>query len=94
MAGVAPSIDNFPRPVNQAVNTAAETQVLNEMIPNVRPFYLITKRLMDITVSVITLILLSPAMLLTAAAIKIEDPEGKVFYNAPRGGKDSVCLYA
>lgn len=36
------------------------------------------------------LVILSPVMLLTAAAIKLEDPSGKVFYNALRGGKDGV----
>ena len=29
-------------------------------------------------------------MLITAVAIKIENPKGKVFYNALRGGKDGV----
>ncbi len=58
--------------------------------PNTDPLYLIPKRLFDIVVSGAALLLLSPVMLLTALAIKIEDPKGAVFYNAPRGGKDGV----
>ena len=54
--------------------------------PNTDPLYLIPKRLFDIVVSGAALLLLSPVMLLTALAIKIEDPKGAVFYNAPRGG--------
>lgn len=63
---------------------------MSAVAPNTSLFYMIIKRLIDIAVSGIALILLSPVMLLTALAIKIEDPKGKVFYNAPRGGKDGV----
>lgn len=59
----------------------------NEVRPNTARPYLFTKRLLDILLSGAALILLSPVMLVTAAAIKVEDPAGKVFYNAPRGGK-------
>ena len=61
-----------------------------DVYPNSNPLYLVPKRLFDIIISGLALILLSPVMLLTAFAIKIEDPKGSVFYNAPRGGKDGV----
>ena len=58
--------------------------------PNTNPLYLFIKRFFDIIVSGLALIVLSPIMLLTALAIKIEDPKGTVFYSAPRGGKDGI----
>lgn len=54
---------------------------------NTNPFYLLSKRLFDIIVSSLALLLLSPVMLITAIAIKIENPKENIFYNAPRGGK-------
>ncbi len=44
------------------------------------------KRLLDVTVSVVALALLSPLMLLIAALIRL-DSEGPVIYSAPRVGK-------
>ena len=64
--------------------------VQEQIMPNTSPLYLFTKRLFDILISGLALIVLSPVMLLTALAIKIEDPKGLVFYNAPRGGKNGV----
>lgn len=58
--------------------------------PNMHPGYRITKRLFDIVASALAILVFSPIMLITAIAIKIEDPHGKVFYKAPRGGKDRV----
>lgn len=55
--------------------------------PNMHPGYRITKRLFDIIASALAIIVFSPIMLVTAIAIKMEDPRGKVFYKAPRGGK-------
>ena len=57
---------------------------------NTKLTYLITKRVFDIIVSLISIIVFSPIMLITAIAIKIEDPHGKVFYKAMRGGKNGV----
>ena len=45
------------------------------------------KRALDIFVSVIMLILLSPLFLITALAIYLEDP-GPIFYTQVRVGKD------
>lgn len=82
---VVSAIDGSIKAVNPAVRS--ETQFAGDVAPNTGLFYLFTKRFIDIVVSGIALVLLSPVMLLTALAIKIEDPKGKVFYNAPRGGK-------
>src|SRR5690606_27178244 len=51
-------------------------------------FYEITKRLLDIIISLICIILLAPIMLLTAIAIKLSDG-GPIFDDAPlRLGKN------
>lgn len=47
------------------------------------PEYLLSKRVFDVTVSLAALVLLSPVMLLTAAAIKLTDG-GPVFYRQKR----------
>ncbi len=52
-----------------------------------RYIYRTFKRVFDITASLIALILLSPVFLIVAAAIKIDDPEGPVFYSQIRLGK-------
>lgn len=49
--------------------------------------FLITKRLMDVVLSVLALILISPAMLVTAVAIKVYDG-GPIFYRQTRLTKD------
>jgi len=50
--------------------------------------YLFLKRTMDILGSGIGLILLSPIFILVALAIKMEDPNGKVFFEQERCGKN------
>ena len=74
----------------------AELQLPEQEIkPNTSPVYLTIKRAFDIIASFLMLLLLSPIMLLTALAIKLEDPKGTVFYRAPRGGKNGtpfLCL--
>ena len=74
----------------QQVNAANIYFSAQEIHPNAHLLYRVSKRLFDILVSAAALVVLSPVMLLTAIAIKIEDPKGSVFYNAPRGGKDGV----
>lgn len=49
--------------------------------------YLFLKRLIDITGSLIGLILLSPIFIVVAIAIKIEDPKGTIFFAQERNGK-------
>lgn len=55
---------------------------------NSKPVYNIVKRGMDITCSLLALILLSPILILTAIAIFIDDP-GPVLFKQTRIGKDS-----
>lgn len=50
--------------------------------------YPVAKRSMDILGSIFGLIILSILFLITAIAIKIEDPKGKVFFKQVRVGKD------
>ncbi len=61
-------------------NTNTELYVSN------KKSYLILKRSMDILLAGIGLIVLSPLFLLLACLIKIEDPNGKVFFKQKRVG--------
>lgn len=57
-----------------------------------RKIYMYTKRLFDIILSGLALILLSPVFLIIALAIKI-DSKGKVFYKHKRIGKNGEYIY-
>ena len=46
------------------------------------------KRAFDFCVSALALIILSPLFLIIAVAIKLDDPDGGVFYSQVRIGKD------
>ena len=59
-----------------------------KITPNGSLAYRVEKRALDIVASALGLIVLSPLFLLTALAIKIEDPKGKVFYHQPRIGQN------
>lgn len=59
-----------------------------KITPNGSIAYRVEKRALDIVASALGLIVLSPLFLLTALAIKIEDPKGKVFYHQPRIGQN------
>jgi lipopolysaccharide/colanic/teichoic acid biosynthesis glycosyltransferase len=50
--------------------------------------YLFMKRLIDIAVSLVALVLLFPLFVLVAIAIKLEDPRGGVLFRQIRIGKD------
>jgi len=52
-----------------------------------RHIYRSIKRIFDLVASFIGLILLSPLFLVVAIAIKVEDPEGPIFYSQTRLGK-------
>lgn len=90
--GIGDAAYPFEKVAQQVGSTGAKSveSSSQEIHPNTNPLYLVFKRLFDIIVSGLALIVLSPVMLLAALAIKIEDPKGSVFYNAPRGGKDGV----
>ena len=53
---------------------------------------LLIKRLLDIIVSVLMLIILSPVFLITAIAIKVDDP-GPVFFSQIRVGRKGKYFY-
>lgn len=48
--------------------------------------FLVTKRLIDVIISIVAIILFSPIMLLVAVAIKLEDPKGSVIFTQNRNG--------
>ena len=50
--------------------------------------YRIIKRLFDIIMSTIALVVISPILLIIGICIKIDDPHGPVFYKQERVGKD------
>ncbi|WP_258442823.1 sugar transferase [Limosilactobacillus mucosae] len=50
--------------------------------------YRMVKRIFDVVASAIALVLLSPFFLILAIAIKIDDPNGPVFYTQTRVGKN------
>lgn len=50
--------------------------------------YQMVKRIFDVVASAIALVLLSPLFLILAIAIKIDDPNGPVFYTQTRVGKN------
>lgn len=56
--------------------------------PNSSIVYRVAKRALDVVASGLGMIVLSPIFLLTALAVKIEDPKGKVFYHQPRIGQN------
>ncbi len=54
--------------------------------------YPIIKRIIDFILSLIILVLLSPILLLAAIAIKIEDPQGPIFFTQKRVGVDKTTF--
>jgi lipopolysaccharide/colanic/teichoic acid biosynthesis glycosyltransferase len=59
--------------------------------PAISDFERFAKRLLDLFLSGLGLLLLSPLMAMTAIAIKLES-EGPVFYVAPRAGENGRTL--
>lgn len=72
-------------PENPAISCLTNTGS-GARIPLGKRTYLIFKRLMDLVLSSISLLLLSPVFLVTAIAIKL-DSKGSVFYSQVRIGK-------
>ena len=60
-------------------NEVSKQKILRFKIP-------VWKRSFDIIVSFFAIILLSPILIITALAIKIEDPKGKILYKSKRVG--------
>ncbi|MEJ9304700.1 sugar transferase [Priestia megaterium] len=53
-----------------------------------RKAYLFTKRLLDIVLSLMGLIIISPLILIVAVLIKVEDRNGPIFFSQTRVGKN------
>lgn len=65
----------------------------NIAILDEKKYYEISKRFLDIILSLIGLILLSLLFLVIGIMIKIEDPNGKVFFKQVRVGKNGEEFY-
>ncbi|MCM2675918.1 sugar transferase [Alkalicoccobacillus plakortidis] len=65
-----------------------DQSISKKLIINESLFYLFLKRGIDISASIIGIIVLSPLFLILAIVIKIEDPKGAVFFKQTRVGKD------
>ncbi|OAX74886.1 multidrug MFS transporter [Lactiplantibacillus plantarum] len=66
----------------------SKTIVIDPVVQQERYGYRLVKRLFDIVASSMALIILSPAFIIVAIAIKIEDSKGTVFYSQIRLGKN------
>lgn len=77
----SPSEPSIPVPEDPAATAAAERL-------RTRYAYRFTKRLFDVLFSAAVLVCLSWLFLIVAIAIKLDDPEGPVFFRQERVGKD------
>jgi len=78
----------------EAVREQEQVEIKESLCPNRKQSYLIMKRAFDIISSGLGMLILSPVFLITAIAIKIEDPKGRVFYNQPRIGINGTTFSA
>lgn len=62
--------------------------ILQQVKPNDSRAYLVGKRIIDIVLSVLGIILLSPLFIIVAILIKLEDRNGPVIFKQVRVGKD------
>jgi lipopolysaccharide/colanic/teichoic acid biosynthesis glycosyltransferase len=60
--------------------------------PNTNIGYRLVKRLFDIVVSAIALVVFSPLFLIVAIIIKVDDPKGSVIYSQLRTGLNGVSF--
>ncbi|HHT7227519.1 TPA: sugar transferase [Bacillus cereus] len=65
-----------------------EQGLLGDKDINKKQSYMFMKRLMDISGALCGLIFLSPVFIIVAILIKLEDPQGPVFFKQTRVGKD------
>ena len=54
--------------------------------------YSVFKRIFDIVFAIILLIFIFPVFIIVAVAIKIEDPEGPIFFIQDRGGRNNSLI--
>lgn len=82
----------IPRVGDLIITGAQRSHMFHLMMLKVERFnpsleYIVIKRLMDIVLSLVALVLFSPFMIITAIAIKLED-HGPIFYRQTRLTKD------
>lgn len=79
--------NTIDRPMFKIVETDLGRYNMHEIYQRKSVAYKLIKRGMDVLLSAVALIVLSPVFLVTAVAIKCED-RGPVFFVQPRAGKD------
>ena len=92
---------NTPKPITLTPEEAKgmgdyepdpETATAAERLRHGRLGYCAIKRLFDIAFSLLIIVAFSWLFLLTAIAIKIDDPSGPVFFGQDRVGRDGKCF--
>ncbi len=73
---------------HQFVSSLGPIPILTYHSKSLDSIQIFSKTVLDIILSAFALIVLSPVMLFTAIAIKIEDPKGPVFFSQVRVGKN------
>lgn len=76
-----------PEKEKMDINTRYSERMFESVKTNTSNGYLYTKRFLDITGSLVGLIILLPLFLLISLLIKMEDPTGPVFFKQKRVGK-------
>jgi len=74
--------------LEENLNVAAFTALENSVVAQSQPFYVVCKRMTDFVLALVGLFVLSPVFLIVALMIKLDDPEGTVFFSQDRVGKD------
>ena len=84
-----------PRPITVEMDPKVRAEALHREVGDApthgienRPVYRAVKRVFDVAFSTTILVGLSPLLLGTAIAIKVDDPEGPVFFRQQRVSKD------
>lgn len=70
------------------VKQNSNSLIFQQVKPNDSRAYLVTKRILDIALSVLGIIFLSPLFIIVAILIKLEDRNGPVIFKQVRVGKD------
>ncbi|WP_270330188.1 sugar transferase [Lapidilactobacillus dextrinicus] len=82
------NINGIQTATKAAVMNSSDVTWLNQDKINAQVGYLFIKRIFDIVASFAALLILSPLFLVIAILIKLEDPQGPVFYSQFRVGRN------
>ncbi len=85
-------LDAIERPIFPMAEAGYSRHNMNEIYRSKSAVYKQIKRLMDVLLSTVALIVLLPVFLVTAIAIKCED-NGPIFFAQQRAGKDMKPFY-